>query len=335
MSLNAETAGEATERADGTDPSARASLLRLERVGLTYGQHRALDKVSLDVFAGEILVVMGPNGAGKSSLIRVLTGVLLADEGRLAVGPALQGRTGRGGIALVPQEIALYPWLTGRENCLAFARIGGASPADAREQVDRALALTHCTDVAGVAVARLSGGFQRRVNIAAALANDPALVILDEPTVGVDLDAKRAISHLLLRLKEAGTGILIVTHDFPEADLLADRVAFLDQGRIVLEGEPRHLVAARFGACKAIEIVLAAPPNAAVAAELRQLGIAETPVSTVWQCYLETDGWDANAFAARLAARGLQITELRLREPGLEALYADLMSARADAGARP
>lgn len=323
MSAHAEKAGGGTGPAPIGQSGTRDVLLRLDRVGLAYGQHRALDGVSLDVFSGEVLVLMGPNGAGKSSLIRVLTGALLPDEGTLETGPGLSRSDGhgRGGIGLVPQEIALYPWLTARENCIAFARIGGAPAAAARAQAERALALTHCKEVAGVSVARLSGGYQRRVNIAAALANGPALIILDEPTVGVDLEAKRAISHLLLKLREAGTGILVVTHDFPEADLLADRVAFIDHGRVVLDGAPRDLVGARFGGRKAIEIVLSSAPDAGQTAALGRLGIAATPVPTVWQCYRETQGWDASGFAQMLAARGIGIVELSLREPGLEALY--------------
>ena len=302
------------------NPGPVQPLLVLSGVTLDYGSHRALDQVSLNLFEGEIFVLMGPNGAGKSSLVRVLTGALLPDRGSVHDGIALM-RDARRSISLVPQEIALYSWLTARENCIAFARIGGSSRAEAQRRADHALELTRCTDIAHVPVTRLSGGYQRRVNIAAALANEPALIILDEPTVGVDLDAKRAISHLLLTLKAMGTSIVVVTHDFPEADMLADRAGFLMHGRLVLEGRPKALSERHFGASKCIDLVFGKAPDAIGAAELKGLGLERTPIETNWTTYRATERWDANAFADDLAARGFAIREMRLRDPGLEALY--------------
>ena len=314
-----------TEAMDETDMRQNEAqppspLLCLRGVTLDYGSHRALDQVSLDLFAGEIFVLMGPNGAGKSSLVRVLTGALLPDRGSVQDGGALSSG-GRRSISLVPQEIALYSWLTARENCIAFARIGGAGRAQARQRADHALELTRCTDVANVPVTRLSGGYQRRINIAAALANEPSLIILDEPTVGVDLDAKRAISHLLLTLKTMGTSIVVVTHDFPEADMLADRAGFLMHGRLVLEGRPKALADRQFGAKKCIDLVFVSAPDAIGAAELKEMGLERTPIDTIWTSYRATEGWDATAFADDLGQRGFSIREMRLRDPGLEALY--------------
>lgn len=294
-------------------------MLRLDDVHLSYGAHVALDGVSLELAAPEIFVLMGPNGAGKSSLIKVLTGALLPSRGAAArLGPLAGARTA---VGLVPQDIALYSWLTARENCLAFARIAGAGFAEARRLSARALALTHCEDIADTPVARLSGGFKRRVNIAAALASAPALLILDEPTVGVDLDAKRTIWQTLLTLKELGTGVVVVTHDFAEADTLADRVGFLDRGRLVRQGSPAALLDTLLGGKKAIDIVLARAPDKSEADTLRSMGLAATRLDTLWTTFHAVEDWNVGALAATFEARGFAIRELRLRDPGVEVLY--------------
>ena len=298
---------------------AEETMLRLEGVHLSYGSLAALSDVSLKLNKSEIFVLMGPNGAGKSSLVKVLTGALLAGEGEVIMLGALN-RSKRA-ISLVPQEIALYSWLTARENCLAFARIGGAGLSEARHLTERALALTQCEDVAHTPVARLSGGYKRRINIAAALASEPAMLILDEPTVGVDLDAKRAIWRTLLTLKELGTGIVVVTHDFGEADALADRVGFLDGGRLVRQGKPSALLAELLGGKKAIELVLADAPDASQAELLKSLGLIPTEINMVWTAFHDMQGWDVGGFAASFTARGFVIRELRLRDPDIEVLY--------------
>ena len=309
-------------RQDEYDQPEGDALLALRGIGLSYGSHPALQNVSLELFAARILVLMGPNGAGKSSLLRVLTGAVRPDRGETArAGRLAAGTAGRHPISLVPQDIALYSWLTAAENCLAFARIGGVGRAAARRLAHRALALTQCEHVAHVPVARLSGGYKRRINIAAALATEPALLVLDEPTAGVDLDARRAIWQILLNLKALGCGIVIVTHDFGEADALADDVAFLDRGRLVARGDPTGLLATLYGQGKVIDVTLGRRPTESETVELMALGLTPTPVDTVWTTFHAAEGWNADTFAASFVARGFAIDELRLRDPGIELLY--------------
>jgi ABC-2 type transport system ATP-binding protein len=304
----------------------------LDRASVRHGAIRAVEAVSLALWPGEVYVLMGPNGSGKSSLAGLLTGTLRPESGAARVLGASAGGDGHGrrAVSLVPQEIALYPWLTARENCLAFARVAGLGRHEAAARADQALALARCEDVADRRVARLSGGYKRRVNIAAALVNEPRLLVLDEPTVGVDLGAKRAIAATIKTLRAMDAAILLITHDFEDADALADRAGFLVGGRLVGEGAPTALVSAIHGASKRIEIILAAPPNAAETRALREAGARPTATDTVWLMFRAIADWNAGAVIAALEAAGLVIAELRLRDPGLETLYGHFCEPASD-----
>ncbi len=298
----------------------RTEVASIERITFSYGDHLAVDDVSLALFADEVFVLMGPNGAGKSSLIRLLTGALKPDAGRVTL-PAPNG-LGSTPIGLVPQEIALYPWLTARENCRAFARVAGLDRRTTAARVGEALRLSHCESVADRPISHLSGGNRRRANIAAALVSNPTLLVLDEPTVGVDVEARRAIAQTIESLKANGLSVLMITHDFDEAGGLADRVGFLVGGRLVAQGEPREMMCALFGQRKRIEIHLPHAPVERQRAALAARGATPTRQANVWTALRDLPGrWDAGSFAEELVASGLEIGELRLRDPGLECLY--------------
>jgi ABC-2 type transport system ATP-binding protein len=299
-------------------------VAEIHDVAAGYGQIEVLRGVTLKLRANEIFVLMGPNGSGKTTLIRVILGLMTPLHGEVR----LYGDDGRSPLAksvrLAPQDVALYPFMTARENCVAFAKSSGASWSEARKLADQALELAGCADLSSRKVGQLSGGFRRRANIAAALVGEPRLLVLDEPTVGVDADAKAAIGESLQALKERGLSILIVTHDFDHADALADRAGFLFDGRVVKGGAPRDLLKSAFGTRKRVEIVLSAPPSPLQRERLRLWGA--TPIrDTVWLTYQDLDGQDA-AFLSELRQHRLSVKELRIREPGLGALYARLSS---------
>lgn len=307
----------------GTE-SATTPVAAVERLSFSYGGSRALHEVTLAFHSGEIFVLMGPNGAGKSSLVRCLTGSLRPRGGRVWLAPP---RPGLSALGLVPQEVALYPWLTARENCRAFARVAGFDRRSARERVDEALDLASCAGIADLPVARLSGGNRRRANIAAALVTRPRFLILDEPTVGVDLDARHAIAATLRSLRDREMAVLMITHDFAEADGLADRVGFLRDGELVAHGPPDIMVAELFEGRKRVDVLLSGPPLGEQTATLARCGARPTADPTVWTAYLDLRGWDVERFGAVLAASGLHVGELRLREPGLESLYGRFCAA--------
>ena len=310
-------------RASAVPPDAAADLAG---VGARYGSRRVLDGVSLTLRPGEITVLLGPNGSGKTSLIKVLSGKLPVDGGTMRLAGSARDTVG-----LVPQDLALYPWLTADENCRAFARLGGLAAAEAADRAAWALAAVGCRDVAAVRLAKLSGGFKRRVNVAAALVRRPRLLILDEATVGIDRDARQAIAATLLRLRSLGTAILMVTHDLEEADGLADRVAFLRAGSLVAQGEPRSLVADLFGSRKELQVEFAAAPNARQLHRLAARDAVPTSDPRVWLAYLARDDWDVRAFLADLEGEGAAAHEVRVRDPGLATLYAHYCESAAAA----
>ena len=305
-------------------------LVRIAGVGLDLRGRRVLEGIDLALAAGETLALLGPNGAGKSSLMRLVAGRLGPSAGSVRVAGADPHREGnaRRAIGWVPQEIALYPRLTVSENLGIFGQLAGVPRGERKAAVQAALAMADIAEVAGRPVGVLSGGYRRRVNIAASLMNRPRLVLLDEPTSGDDLAARAAIHAVLDRLKAAGTAILIATHDFGEAERLASRVAFLAQGRIVREGRLVDLLAQlRAGAPKR-ELGLAAPADAAAETVLRRAGFAPAEADGLTWRSQERSGLDGAALLGALRAQGVPVAEVRVRTPRLEALYLDALRPR-------
>jgi ABC-2 type transport system ATP-binding protein len=285
--------------------------------------------VSLEVRGGEIYALLGPNGAGKTTLVRAICGRLKPDAGavRLAGRDPFSDSQARAALGLAPQALALYPQLTVAENLQTFAHLAGLKGGAVADAVAHAMAVTHTTERAGSLVRVLSGGFQRRVNIAAAILANPKLLVLDEPTVGVDMPAREAIAEALRRLREAGVGILLVTHDLDQAEGLADRVGFLKDGEKVLEGAPDVLIADAFGGLMEIEadvVDAATDHEAAMLAE----GLTRGERPGAWVT-LAADGYGSAArLAEQLAARQVTVREIRVRRPSLQQLFARVAETR-------
>lgn len=292
-------------------------------VAHAYGGKPALRGVDLVLRSGEIYALLGPNGAGKTTLIRALCGRIRPDGGTVL----LKGRdparvpAARAGLGLVPQEIALYPNLTVAENVQTFAALADVPRAGMTAAVQRALELTRTADRAHVPVKHLSGGYKRRANIAAAIVHEPSLLILDEPTVGVDLDAREAVDAVIRGLRDLGVAVLITTHDLDQAGALADRVGFLRDGEMVLEGEPRTLVAEAFGAQMEVLVQLGEEVDTAGEIRLAGEGLERTRRPTVWT-RLDADGYAAAArLDQHLREAGVIPREIRVREPSLANLF--------------
>ncbi len=307
-----------------------APVAALTGVALALRGRRVLDGIDLALAPGETLALLGPNGAGKTSLMRLVAGRLAPDAGTVRVGGADPHKVGeaRRAVGWVPQEIALYPRLTVAENLSVFAQLCGMPRRARAEAVERALALADIGSVANRVVATLSGGYQRRVNIAAGLIGRPDLVLLDEPTNGVDLAARSAIHAVLQRLREQGTAILIATHDFPEAERLADRVAFLAQGRIVREGRLADLLARLRTGPPERELILEAAPDSTAEAVLRRAGFAPAGASGLCWRAAGRAGLDGAALLGSLRAQGVPVGEVRVRSPRLETLYVEALRPR-------
>jgi ABC-2 type transport system ATP-binding protein len=301
-----------------------APIVTVGGVVHAYGGQPVLRGVDLSLRPGEIYGLLGPNGAGKTTLIRAICGRIRPDGGAVRLNGRDPARiaAARAGLGLVPQEIALYPNLTVAENVETFAVLADVPRAGLASAVARALALTRTTDRAQVQVRHLSGGYQRRANIAAAIVHQPSLLILDEPTVGVDQDAREAVDAVIRRLRDLGVAVLMTTHDLDQAGALADRVGFLREGELVLEGEPRALVAEAFGARMEILVHLAEAVAAADEIHLIAEGLERTHQPTVWT-RLDADGYAAaGRLDKRLRQAGLIPREIRVREPSLVNLFA-------------
>jgi ABC-2 type transport system ATP-binding protein len=281
------------------------------------GGKPALRGVDLVLRPGEIYALLGPNGAGKTTLIRAICGRIRPDQGVVLIKGRDPTRVAgaRSGLGLVPQEIALYPNLTVAENIQTFAALADVPRAGLASAVRRALELTRTVDRAHVPIKHLSGGYKRRANIAAAIVHEPSLLILDEPTVGVDLDAREAVDAVIRGLRDLGVAVLLTTHDLDQAGALADRVGFM------LEGKPHALVAEAFGDQMEILVHLAKEIDTADEIRLAAEGLERTNRPLVWT-RLDADGYAAaGRLDKRLRKAGLTPREIRVREPSLANLF--------------
>jgi len=211
-----------------------------------YGDRTAVNGVGFEIAAGECYGLLGPNGAGKTTTISMLCGLLHRDGGEVLVDgrPVHEGATdAKAAIGYVPQDIALYDELTAADNLTFFGRLYGLEGAHLKARIEFALSVVGLADRGDDRVGSYSGGMKRRANIAAGLLHDPKLLVLDEPTVGVDPQSRHAILETVAGFGREGMAVLYTTHYMEEAERLCDRVGVIDEGRLVAEGTRRELVA--------------------------------------------------------------------------------------------
>lgn len=202
----------------------------------------ALDGVSLTVAPGEIFGLLGPNGAGKTTFIKLLLEIVFPTAGSARVlGHAAGSISAKARLGYLPENHRYPAWLTGEQVLGYFGALGGIAPDTLRTQIDRVLALTGMTEWRRVKIRKYSKGMMQRIGLAQSLLGDPALIILDEPTDGVDPIGRRDIRELLVRLRDAGTTVFINSHLLSEVEMVCDRVAILNKGRLVREGRVRDL----------------------------------------------------------------------------------------------
>lgn len=227
------------------EPREPGNAIDLQGVEKAFGSIRAVDGVDLTVPVGSCYGLLGPNGAGKSTLMRLLTSQAIADRGQLRVlGHSLprSSKQARARCGVVPQHDNLDVELTARQNLEVFARLYRVPQRHRRAAVDRALQVANLTERAGTRVDELSGGMRRRLLIARALVHDPELVLMDEPTVGLDPQVRQELWGLIAGLREQGVTVLMSTHYIEEAERLCDEVAILDSGRVLEVATPEKLM---------------------------------------------------------------------------------------------
>ena len=294
-----------------------------------YGRREVLHDVNLDLRPGEIYGLLGPNGAGKTTLMKALSGHLCLSRGtvRISNRDPYTDRMARRAVSYIPQDIAIFPFLTVAENLEVFGRMAGVSAQELKSEVAEIVEEAALWDYADSLCRTLSGGYQRRVNICAGLLSKPEAIVLDEPTVGIDIDARESIHGLLRTLRDGGAAILLATHDLDQAQQLSDRVGLMKNGRLVLVGAPANLIDKHFGSYQEIVVILVGPPSPADTGVLRSFGMKSTQSPLTWFGFMAPEKVDVLKMRAQFAANGLLIREIRVRAPDLNSLFLEVLGA--------
>ncbi|MEV0591602.1 ABC transporter ATP-binding protein [Nonomuraea cavernae] len=298
----------------------------LEITDLTkhYGDLLAVDHVSFAIEEGETYGLLGPNGAGKTTTISMVVGVLGRDDGLVLIDGLRHDVTTvktKALIGYVPQELALYPDLTARENLRFFGRLYGLTGRPAKMRIAEALEIVDLHERADEAVAKYSGGMTRRLNIAIGLLNRPRLLVLDEPTAGVDPHSRNSILESVQRLAAEGVATLYTTHYMEEAERLCDRVGIVDAGRMLAEGTRRELVSlvdehdrvvlrAEEGAARAVPVLKALPGVLEAGGEGGDLELIVEEARSLLPAIL-----------GALGEAGVAVRSVEVREPDLESVF--------------
>jgi ABC-2 type transport system ATP-binding protein len=220
-------------------------IVQVEKLTKRYGDLIAVDGLSFEVREGEIFGFLGPNGAGKTTTLNIITTLADFDQGRVTIAGydlVRNAREIKALIGLVPQEIAVYTELTAQENVSFFASLYGLKGRDLKDAVGDALAFVGLADATKKRAGKMSGGMLRRLNIACGIAHQPKLIVMDEPTVGVDARSRDHIMSSIRTLRERGATIIYTSHYMPEVQDIADRIAIIDKGRLVAVGTENELL---------------------------------------------------------------------------------------------
>ncbi|MGV8840564.1 MAG: ATP-binding cassette domain-containing protein [Bauldia sp.] len=301
----------------------------LEATGLRkqFGQIQAVRDVSIRIAPGETYGLLGPNGSGKTTSISMICGLLPADGGEVRVAGMPMTTTTlepKKVVGLVPQDLAIYPDLTARENLTFFGRLYGIPAATLKTRVDEVLRVIGLHDRAGDRSGTFSGGMKRRLNIGIGLIHGPSLLILDEPTVGVDPQSRNAILDSIEKLAGAGIAVLYTTHYMEEAERLCDRVAIIDGGVIRAEGTQEELVRL-VGENERIRITGHGTLGAAAARLHGMAGIAGASATGDELSVLTGDAGSAlTAVLQELTAEGVAIASVSVEKPNLESVFLHL-----------
>ncbi|MEO6277914.1 ABC transporter ATP-binding protein [Roseateles sp.] len=288
-----------------------------------YGDRVAVHEVSLALRPGEVLGLLGPNGAGKSTTVGMICGLTAPDAGTVTLAGGVNLASDEAGykrrIGLVPQDIALYEELPARMNLELFGALYGMPPDLLKRRADEVLAMVGLTDRAKDKPSTFSGGMKRRLNIACALIHDPEVILLDEPTAGVDPQSRNAIFDNLEMLKAAGKALIYTTHYMEEAERLADRIVIVDHGRVVASGTQAQLYAL-LPAAQALHVEIDGEPDDAALQGLP--GVKR--VGQRLEVSVADLARDTGAVLAALAERGVKVRGLATARATLEDVFLQL-----------
>jgi ABC-2 type transport system ATP-binding protein len=299
------------------------NILTVSDARKRYGAVQALNGASFELRKGELLALLGPNGAGKTTLIRAIAGRVRLDAGEIRVfdQPVAGGRTPRE-LGIVPQELAVYPLLTARENLHGFGRLLGLSGGALAKQVDWALECTGLGDRAREPVKQFSGGMRRRLNIACGILHHPRIVLLDEPTVGVDPQSRDRIYATLAGLTAEGVSLVLTTHHLEEAEARCARTVIIDHGKVIAAGTLAELVDHTVGRHRLVTLRLDAPLDPGA---VSRLGVEADPAEPRQLRARMTDvAADLPPLLEGIRAAGAKIDDVDVRGPSLQAVFIHL-----------
>ena len=287
-----------------------------------YGDTVAVDAISFVVAPGESFGLLGPNGAGKSTTMRMVGAVSARTSGELSIlglDPNLEGPAIRAQLGVVPQQDNLDHEVTVRDNLVVYGRYFGLPASGLKKKADELLDFAELKDKAGQKIDQLSGGMKRRLTIARALINDPKILLLDEPTTGLDPQARHVLWDRLFRLKERGTTLVLTTHYMEEAEQLCDRLVVIDEGKIMAEGSPAELIRAH-SSKEVVELRFGSDRNEQMADQLRALSESLEVLPDRLLAYTS----DGEALLYRIAEDGIHPMTSLVRRSSLEDVFLTL-----------
>lgn len=292
--------------------------LLVSRLAKRFGDVQALSDVSFSVQPGERLALLGPNGAGKTTAVRCICGRVTPDEGEITLlGQTLASRSPRDGLGFVPQDLAIYQDLTTRENLEAFGRFHGLRGGQLTQAVKWALEWTGLWDRRNDPPKTFSGGMKRRVNMACGVLHRPQVVVLDEPTVGVDPQSRERIFGMLQELSADGTSILLTTHHLDEAETQCDRIVIMDHGRVIADGSLLQLVSSTIGTNRRVTVQLRQPMTSPNGFHLGAMG-------TIVHAEIGDVAAELPALLAQIHEHGGEIDDVEVRSPSLHSVFLHL-----------
>ena len=294
-------------------------VIRAVDITKKYDDFVAVNGISFEVARGESFGLLGPNGAGKSTTMKMIAAVSTRTSGDLTVlglDPNIDGPAIRSQLGVVPQEDNLDQELRVRENLITYGRFFGMSHAEVGKRADELLEFAQLSDRAKSKVEPLSGGMKRRLTIARSLMNDPQMLLLDEPTTGLDPQARHILWDRLFRLKENGTTLVLTTHYMDEAEQLSDRIVVVDKGEIMAEGSPAHLIRT-YSTREVLEVRYGSDKNATVAKKIADVGERQEILPDRILIYSA----DGERDLAEITSRGHHPTTSLVRRSSLEDVF--------------
>lgn len=303
-------------------------IVEFDKISKSFGKHKVVDEISFTIEQGELFGLLGPNGAGKSTTISMLSGLIKPSSGNIFVnGKNVEKypQEGKKCIGLVPQDIALYPTLSAQDNLFFWGRMYGLSGQKLKEEVDRVLKIANLEDRRKDIIKGFSGGMKRRINIAAALLHRPQLLIMDEPTVGIDPQSRNSILETVKELNKGGMSVIYTSHYMEEVEFLCNRIGIIDLGKLLIVEEKEKLKQDIMGS-ECIELKLSKDDNAVVdgLSKLDFIIKVDKNENGSIDVYLKDAPQHLQRIVNFISEQGCNITQFSIQEPNLENVFLKL-----------